>query len=144
MSYLQYHQCVTILYLHGNAGSMYTCSEDGALIVPIGALTGGIVVHLDIGHTLPHVKGLVDLCGFNVMLLEYRGYGKSEGSPSEAGFHLDATAALEYLARSPGVDASKIAVFGCSLGGAVAVNLLASPGHKHCALALMMENTFTR
>ena len=80
----------TILYLHGNAGN--------------------------IGHRLMNVKGLVQMLGCNVCLLEYRGYGHSDGSPHEEGLYLDAQAALEYLIGRPDVDQRKIIVFGRSLG----------------------------
>ena len=49
----------TLLYFHGNAGN--------------------------IGHRLHNAQALYRHCGFNILLLEYRGYGKSQGSPSEMG-----------------------------------------------------------
>jgi fermentation-respiration switch protein FrsA (DUF1100 family) len=51
-----------------------------------------------------------------VCLLEYRGYGHSDGTPSEDGFYMDAQAALDYLSQRSDIDASKIIVFGRSLG----------------------------
>ena len=63
-----------------------------------------------------NVKGLVQMLGCNVCLLEYRGYGHSDGSPHEEGLYLDAQAALEYLIGRPDVDQRKIIVFGRSLG----------------------------
>ena len=63
-----------------------------------------------------NVKGFVQLLGCNVCLLEYRGYGHSDGSPHEEGLYLDAQAALEYLIGRPDVDQRKIIVFGRSLG----------------------------
>lgn len=80
----------TILYMHGNAGN--------------------------IGHRLMNVKGFVQLLGCNVALLEYRGYGHSDGSPSEEGLYFDAQAALDYLITRPDVDPRKIIAFGRSLG----------------------------
>ena len=80
----------TVLYLHGNAGN--------------------------IGHRLMNVKGLVQLLGCNVCLLEYRGYGHSDGTPSEEGLYLDAQAGLDFLVGRPDVDPNKIVVFGRSLG----------------------------
>ena len=59
-----------------------------------------------------NVKGLVQMLGCNVCLLEYRGYGHSDGSPHEEGLYLDAQAALEYLIGRPDVDQRKIIVFG--------------------------------
>ena len=46
---------------------------------------------------LLNVQGLYSSIGCNVALLEYRGYGRSEGSPSEEGIYMDAQAALDFL-----------------------------------------------
>jgi uncharacterized protein len=61
----------------------------------------------------------------NVFALEYRGYGRSEGEPSEAGLYLDADAAYEYLVSTRGIDPKAIISFGQSLGTAVATHLAA-------------------
>ena len=71
-----------------------------------------------------NVKGLVQMLGCNVCLLEYRGYGHSDGSPHEEGLYLDAQAALEYLIGRPDVDQRKIIVFGRSLGNNVIATTL--------------------
>jgi len=60
----------------------------------------------------------------NVLAVEYRGYGKSEGSPTEAGLYLDAQAAYDHLVRERGIPPQKIVVFGVSLGTAVAADLV--------------------
>lgn len=59
----------------------------------------------------------------NVFALEYRGYGHSEGKPSEAGMYMDADAAYEYLVKTKGIAPTTIVSFGQSLGTAVAANL---------------------
>lgn len=59
----------------------------------------------------------------NVFALEYRGYGRSEGKPSEAGIYRDAEAAYEYVVKSKGIDHKTIVSFGQSLGTAVAARL---------------------
>ena len=59
----------------------------------------------------------------NVFALEYRGYGRSEGKPSESGIYLDAQAAHEYLVDVQKIDPKMIISFGQSLGTAVAANL---------------------
>jgi len=61
----------------------------------------------------------------NVLALEYRGYGRSEGSPSEAGIYRDADAAYQYVVQSKGVVPETIISFGQSLGTAVAAHLAA-------------------
>jgi fermentation-respiration switch protein FrsA (DUF1100 family) len=58
-----------------------------------------------------------------VLLLDYRGYGLSEGSPSEPGVYADARAGLAWLIERSGIPESRTVVFGRSLGGAVAVEL---------------------
>jgi fermentation-respiration switch protein FrsA (DUF1100 family) len=107
----------TVLYFHGNAGN--------------------------IGHRLHNAQALYSLCGANVLLLEYRGYGKSEGTPSEAGMRLDAQAAMEYLLDHSDVDSNQIIIFGRSLGGAVAIDLVSNPVYMKKAFAMIVENTFT-
>ena len=83
-----------VLYLHGNAGNAY--------------------------DRLDHAQAISEL-GCNVLLLSYRGYGKSTGSPTEDGVYLDAEAALFHL-RNRGFSPADTFVFGRSLGSAVAVH----------------------
>jgi fermentation-respiration switch protein FrsA (DUF1100 family) len=61
----------------------------------------------------------------NVLAVEYRGYGRSEGKPSEAGLYLDAEAGYEYLINVKGIAPKQIISFGQSLGTAVAAHLAA-------------------
>jgi fermentation-respiration switch protein FrsA (DUF1100 family) len=69
-----------------------------------------------------HYAGLLGL-GLNLLAFDYRGYGESEGSPSESGLYKDADAAYRYLRNDRGVPADRIIVFGHSLGSAVSVDL---------------------
>ena len=81
----------------------------------------------NIGDRVLHASLLVAV-GFDVLLFDYRGYGRSSGRPTERGTYLDARAALAALLRQPRVDALKVFYFGESLGGAVALELaLANP-----------------
>lgn len=107
----------TVLYFHGNAGN--------------------------IGHRLLNVKGLYSSIGCNIALLEYRGYGRSEGSPSEEGIYMDAQAALDFLTTRKDLATDKIILFGRSLGGAVAIDLATRSVNKEVIAAVMLENTFT-
>ena len=75
----------------------------------------------------------------NVLAVDYRGYGKSEGSPDEAGVYRDADAAYEYLTRVRHIQPKNIIVFGHSLGGAVAVDLAA---RRECG-GLIVQSSFT-
>jgi uncharacterized protein len=77
--------------------------------------------------------------GLAVFLLDYRGYGSSEGSPSEKGVHRDATAAYRYLVEERGIAPSRIGLFGESLGGAVAIELAS----RARVGAVAVESTFT-
>jgi len=101
----------TVLFFHGNGGN--------------------------ISHRLVAVKTWHNL-GYTVLILDYRGYGRSEGTPSEAGLYRDAQAAWRYLTESRGEKADRIILFGESLGGAVAIDLAAN-----CRpAALVVESTF--
>jgi hypothetical protein len=101
-----------ILFLHGNAGNA--------------------------SHRLPNAARLVALDA-SVLLLDYRGYGLSEGRPDEAGVYADARAGLRHLVEARGFALSRIVVFGRSLGGAVAIDLV---GGRPVA-GLIVESTFT-
>jgi len=69
-----------------------------------------------------HYAGLRQL-GLNLLAFDYRGYGESEGAPNEAGLYRDADAAYRYLREDRSVPASRIIIFGHSLGSAVAIDL---------------------
>lgn len=77
--------------------------------------------------------------GVTVLGFDYRGYGQSEGKPSEAGLLADARAARKFLASKAGVPEQDVVLYGESLGGAVMVDLAASDG----ARGLILESTFT-
>lgn len=74
----------------------------------------------------------------NILALEYRGYGRSDGKPSETGFYRDADAAYAYLVTSRGLDPNTIISFGQSLGTAVAANLAA----RHKMGGVLLEAPF--
>lgn len=75
------------------------------------------------------------LLGVNQFIFDYRGYGYSQGYPSERGTYLDARAALEYLRTRPGIDPDHIVYFGHSLGAAVAIELAVD--HPPAGMALV-------
>ena len=74
----------------------------------------------------------------NVLALEYRGYGHSEGKPSECSFYRDASSAYDYLVNEKHLDPKTIIAFGQSLGTAVASNLAA----QHQVGATILEAPF--
>ena len=79
--------------------------------------------------------------GCNLLLMDYRGYGKSAGGkPSEAKVYEDAEAAWQYLLKQRGVKPQQTFIYGHSLGGAVAIDLAVR--HPEAA-GLIVESTFT-
>jgi len=92
----------------------------------------------NISHRLVHARALAD-AGLDVLLFDYRGYGRSTGAADEAGTYRDARAARAALLAQPGIDAAAILYLGESLGGAVATELaLAEP-----PAGLILQSAFT-
>lgn len=101
-----------LLFLHGNAGN--------------------------VGHRLESLEQFHHL-GLAVLIIDYRGYGKSSGSPDEEGTHQDARAAWNWLREHLEYEAEEIVLFGRSLGAAVAARLAEA---KNPA-AVILEAAFT-
>lgn len=108
---------VTILMFHGNAGN--------------------------IGHRVPIAKILEENSGCNVLMLEYRGYGLSTGTPDEKGLMIDAQTGIDWIRNHNETKGTKIVVYGQSLGGAVAIQLVARNQSAGDLRGLILENTFT-
>jgi fermentation-respiration switch protein FrsA (DUF1100 family) len=87
---------MVLLFFHGNAGN--------------------------ITHRYDMIQWLMVL-PVNVFIIDYRGYGKSRGNPSEKGLYLDAQAAWNYLVSQRRIPPERVILFGESLGGAVAIDL---------------------
>ncbi len=87
-----------LIYLHGNGG------------------------HLAVRGRLERFR-LWRAMGLNVLAIDYRGYGESEGTPSEAGLYLDARATYAWLREAKNVSPDRIVLLGGSLGSTVAVDL---------------------
>ena len=102
----------TLLFLHGNAGN--------------------------ISHRLDSIR-LFHQLGLSIFIIDYRGYGDSEGQITEQGSYLDAEAAWHYLKNKKNIDAEEIIIFGRSLGGAVASWL----ANQVTPAGLILESTFT-
>jgi len=114
------NECETLIFFHGNAGN--------------------------IGHRLQNAHLLYRTCNINLLLFDYRGYGKSTGSPSENGLYTDALAVYEYVRKRTDLNQEKIFLFGRSLGGAVALHLashLAQTNATPPLHSVIVENTFT-
>lgn len=101
-----------VLFCHGNAGN--------------------------ISHRLESIRCLNQL-KLSVFIFDYRGYGESEGSPTETGTYTDAEAAWQYLTQQRQLSPDQIILFGRSLGGSIAAWL----AQKYTPSALILESTFT-
>ena len=101
-----------VLFCHGNAGN--------------------------ISHRLESIE-LFHRLGLSTFIFDYRGYGQSQGRPSEAGTYRDAEAAWRYLLDEQNIPPARIMVFGRSLGGAVAAWL----AQHQTPAGLILESTFT-
>lgn len=101
-----------VLFSHGNAGN--------------------------ISHRIPDARHLTDH-GLQVFLYDYRGYGKSEGEPSEEGIYQDGLAAYDWLVVQKGIPPGLVVSFGRSLGAAVAIEIAA----RRKVTALIVEGAFT-
>lgn len=82
---------------------------------------------------------LFEQLGISCLTFDYPGYGKSAGQPSEAALYASARAAYSHLVHSLDFKAQQIIIYGCSLGGAVAIELVSTVP----ARALITESTFT-
>lgn len=105
----------TIIFFHGNAGNL--------------------------GLRLPFLKKLSNVTDFNIFAVSYRGYGLSEGVPSEESIKNDSIQAADLLMRHKNVDQGNVFLFGRSLGGAVAISLAVQ--QRFHFKGLFVENSFT-
>ena len=80
----------------------------------------------NLGTRVGQLERAYRLLGVHQFIFDYRGYGNSQGRPSERGTYLDARAAMSYLENRSDVDSSRIVYFGHSLGAAVAIELAVS------------------
>ncbi|HDZ77650.1 MAG TPA: alpha/beta hydrolase [Candidatus Omnitrophica bacterium] len=103
---------VTVLFCHGNGGN--------------------------ISHRLDKIRFFNNL-NLNVIIYDYRGYGKSTGSPCEKGLYLDTKAVYDYLRNDKKIGSDKIIVFGESLGSALAVDLIS----KEKTAGIIIEGGFS-
>lgn len=107
--------CRTLIFFHGNAGN--------------------------VGARLPNIEVLVKRLQTNVLILAYRGYGDSDGRPSEEGLNLDAETTLNFALDDDEIDNDRIFVFGRSLGAAVGARLASTKSNQ--LQGVILENGFT-
>jgi fermentation-respiration switch protein FrsA (DUF1100 family) len=103
---------MTLLWFHGNAGNLSFRYEMICALIKLPV---------------------------RVFIIDYRGYGKSEGKPTEQGLYLDARAAWDYLVNERELAPDRIVIFGKSLGGAPAVDLAA----QIQPAGLIVQSSFT-
>ncbi len=101
----------TLLFFHGNAGN--------------------------IGDRLLKLRFFHDL-GVNTFIMDYRGYGRSQGTPTEEGLYKDGRAAYDYLAGRQDLKNTTVVLYGGSLGGAVAIDL----ARHRTVHGLIIDSTF--
>lgn len=96
--------------------------------------------HGNAGNIIHRLENLRELhrVGLSVLLFDYRGYGRSEGRPSEQGLYRDALAAYDYLVTAEHVSPRRVVLFGRSLGGAVAGEVAL----RRPAAGLILESSF--
>lgn len=102
----------TLLFFHGNAGN--------------------------ISDRLMKLRSFYEM-GVNTFIIDYRGYGRSQGVPTEEGVYKDGRAAFDFLKKRQDVGSLPIVVYGVSLGGAVAIDLA---GHRPVE-ALIIDSSFS-
>jgi uncharacterized protein len=97
--------------------------------------------HGNAGNLTHRYRKIYRLCNLPVAILifDYRGYGRSEGSPNEEGVYRDAAAAWQYLTVERQVPAEQVIIYGVSLGGSVATQLTTQVKPA----GLVLESTFT-
>ena len=92
----------------------------------------------NVGDRAPHAS-LLAAAGFDVLLFDYHGYGRSRGRPDEATTYADARAARDALLARDGVDPARVLYLGESLGAAVALELALA----HPPAGLILQSPFT-
>jgi hypothetical protein len=102
----------TLIFCHGNAGN--------------------------ISHRIDIIE-IFNKLNLNIFIFDYRGYGKSQGSPSELGLYQDAEAAYTYILSREDIDKEAVVIYGKSIGANVAINLAS----KVDAACLISESGFT-
>ena len=102
----------TLLFLHGNAGNI-----------------SGRLGKIFLFHQM----------GMNIFIIDYRGYGKSDGVPTEKGMYEDAVKAYQYIISQKNIKPEQLIIYGASLGGVAAIHVASF----HKAAGLILDSTFS-
>src|SRR5262245_64930991 len=103
---------MVVLWFHGNAGN--------------------------ISYRYDMIRAMMEI-PVQVFIIDYRGYGKSEGTPTEKGLYIDAQAAWEHLTITRRIEPQRIVIFGKSLGGVPAIDLAS----RVKPAGLIVQSSFT-
>ena len=117
---------------HRKSGGAWVPVQTGMVLLWFHGNAGNITYRYDM------IRGMIEL-PVEVFIIDYRGYGKSEGKPTERGLYLDARAAWDYLRKTRGIPAERIIIFGKSLGGAPAIDL----AYEVEPAGLIVQSSFT-
>ena len=95
----------------------------------------------NIGYRLPWAENIYHNLGANIVIVGYRGYGHSEGKPSEKGLEKDAKAIIDWAFNNKKIDPLQVYLYGPVLGGAV--SLYGAQFFMTKLKGIILENTFT-
>lgn len=107
--------------------------DDGRVLLYCHGNAGNVTTRADI------IRAWQRHFGLDVLIFDYRGYGKSEGRPDEGGLYRDSRSAYAWLTQTRGLPPESVVLLGRSLGGAVAMELALAVPHR----SLILESTFT-
>lgn len=116
----------------------------GWLIKAVGKPVGTIIhFHGNYGNISYYLKQIAWLPaeGFNVFTFDYRGYGKSEGTPERFGVYQDSVAAMEFITSKAGINHDNLLIFAQSLGGTNAISVVGNNNFSGIR-AMAVEGTF--
>lgn len=94
----------------------------------------------NIGHSLGWAENIYFNLGVNIVLVGYRGYGHSEGSPSETGLQKDSLAIIKWTLENPKINSKQVYLFGDVLGGATAI--YGARSYQDRLKGIILQNTF--
>jgi hypothetical protein len=103
-----------------------------------------VFFHGNAENVTSHLRSMTWLVreGYQVLAVDYRGYGKSGGEPTIEGVNADAEAILNFAFNCPQIDPGRVAVLGQSLGGALAIRAVAASPHGGKVKLLVSESAF--
>lgn len=104
-----------------------------------------LLLHGNAENVSTHVHGVLWLvsAGYPVLIADYRGFGRSTGTPGLDGVHDDALAMIDHLARDPSRSRNGIVIIGQSIGAAIAAHAAATTPHRHLIRGVILDSPFS-